>query len=306
MAFELVQLTDNIFHLQSGANCGLIAHEGRAVLIDAGLDDDAGRRIRKALESLGLRLEVLLLTHGHADHFGGASYLRRNLPPFVVGAPPVERAFIENSALEGIMLSAGALPFDQLNSKFTRAPACAVDADLLPGAQTFADLPLELEVIALTGHSPQQIGVRCGDVFFTADAFLPTVTLAKYPVPFTAHIGRALETLEAVRALTEAEGLTLAAGHGAHLRGDEAQNVVAANRAALLRVVEATGATLRARGPLDEAALTQAVCTALGDGLSSAAAYYLARATVQAACVYLYEAGQAALLTGGRVAWEAR
>ncbi|MFQ3535110.1 MAG: MBL fold metallo-hydrolase [Aggregatilineales bacterium] len=291
MPFEVVKLAENTYHLQSGANAGLIAVDGRAIVIDAGLDDDMGKRIKRTLESLGLSLAALILTHGHADHFGGAAYLRRALPPFNVYAPALEAAFISQPTLEGMMLSAGATPIDQLKGKFTLAQPCSVDYPLEVGPLNL--LGADLEIVPLAGHSPAQVGVRCGSVFFSADAFLPVATLQKYPVPFTVHMGQALETL---RRLNELDGVLFAPGHGAQL--SDARPVIAANIAVLERVIETTLAQVRAE-PASDGALTQRVCAALGDALPNAISYGLARTAVQAALVYLYERGQATFEAGG-------
>lgn len=295
MAFEVVTIADGIYHLQSGANSGLIVRDGHGILIDTGLDDDAGRRIKKALDSLKVTLDAVILTHGHADHFGGTAYLRRNLPAFTVYAPAIEAAFIANPMLEGYMLSAGAAPFDQLQSKFTRAPGCVVDRELTLGNQTISGIALD--IIGLAGHSPNQIGVQIGSVLFSADAFLPIATLQKYPVPFTTHIGQALNVLHQLEGRT---GIIFAPGHGVHL--PDAQETIKANIKALHAVIDATEAAIRT-APQHEGEITHLVCRALGDSLPSAVGYYLARATIQAALVYLYEQGRAAILNDGRMAW---
>jgi glyoxylase-like metal-dependent hydrolase (beta-lactamase superfamily II) len=281
--------------LQSGANAGLLTHAGRGILIDCGLDADAGRRIAKTIDSLGVTLDALILTHGHADHFGGAAYLRGKLPPFTVYAPALERAFIENPLLEGVMLSAGAVPFDQLRSKFTLAPACIVDRELTVGALSVAGLTLE--IISLAGHSPNQMGVRIDDVFFTADAFLPEATLKKYPIPFTAHFEQALATLAMLGQSTD---VLIAPGHGMHLR--DARPTIQANREALLRIVDTVAATIRVE-PLNEAEVTERVARALQESLATSVSYYLARATIQAALVFLYEQGRAETLHNGQLKW---
>src|SRR5579859_5177524 len=96
MPFEVVRVASNVYHLQSGANNGLILSGTQAIVIDAGLDDDAGKKIKKTIESFGAQLTALIITHGHADHFGGAAYLRRTVPPFTVFAAGIEAAFIAN------------------------------------------------------------------------------------------------------------------------------------------------------------------------------------------------------------------
>lgn len=297
MAFEVVSLGESIWHLQSGANAGLIAADGQAIVIDCGLDDDFGRRIKRTLEANGLSLAALILTHGHADHFGGAAYLCRNFPPFPVYAPQSEAAFIEHPSLEGLMLSAGAAAFDQLKGKFTLAQACKVNHYLSAGAQSIAGIALE--ILPIEGHSPGQVAVRHRDILFSADAFLPTATLQKYPIPFTVHIGQALAALERLATL---DGITFAPGHGPQLSTAQAREVITANHAALRRLLDAVATAIAERPrTLDEIMIE--VGASLGDPLGNAVSYYLARAAVQASLVYWYEAGRAQIIGGGGLKW---
>lgn len=304
MAFEAIALAPNVYHLQSGANSGLILSGRDAVVIDAGLDDDSGRRIKKTLEAHNVRLAALILTHGHADHFGGAAYLRRTLPPFAVYATPIEAAFIANPRLEGIMLSAGAGPFDALTGKFTLAQPCAVDHLIAQDVHSLNVAGATLEIIPLYGHSPGQIGIQCENVLFCADAFLPIATLAKYPIPFTAQIGNALEVLASLRMRAEHD-VILAPGHGAQLAtAADICAVIDANITALHTLIDSVSAAVQTT-PSDEAALTQHVARQLGDKLATPVSYYLARAAVQAALVFLYEQKQAVMECdgAGRIAW---
>ncbi len=63
---EIITLTDWSF----GSNCYLVINdgEGRAVLVDAGMD---AQDILKNIEEKGALLEAVLLTHGHPDHLIG-------------------------------------------------------------------------------------------------------------------------------------------------------------------------------------------------------------------------------------------
>jgi len=306
VAFETVQIAPNIYHMQSGTNIGLIVSGNTAILIDAGLDDDAGRRIKKAIDTLGLNITDLIVTHAHADHFGGAAYLRRNLRQFIVSASKLEAAIVENPQLEGISLSAGAVSFDPLNDKFTFASPCTVDHIVKPGnflAQNGLDMA---EIVPLHGHSPQQIGVlvKQSAVLFCADAILPMATLLKYPIPFTTHIGQAFKTLAYLNDCIQT-GTILAPGHGIHLSGEKASEVIDANEVALSRVIDATDTALRS-GPLSDADVTFAVARTVGDMLATAVSYYLARATIQASLVYLYEQKRATLNNNGngQMVWQ--
>lgn len=52
-SMQLIQLQDNVWVIQGGANIGVIAHEGRCLLIDSGMDKDVGREIPSRSRSWG-------------------------------------------------------------------------------------------------------------------------------------------------------------------------------------------------------------------------------------------------------------
>ncbi len=72
-------------------NCSLLCCEatGRAALIDPGGEAD---RLLEAVQREGVRLERLLLTHGHLDHVGAALELSERLGIPIEG-PQIEDAF---------------------------------------------------------------------------------------------------------------------------------------------------------------------------------------------------------------------
>ncbi|MFJ9896786.1 MBL fold metallo-hydrolase [Streptomyces sp. NPDC091280] len=82
-----MRLTDHVTLVASGAagfdltdplDCHVYLVRGtrRSALIDAG----AGRSVPDILRTASTRPELLLLTHGHADHAGGAAALAEELP----------------------------------------------------------------------------------------------------------------------------------------------------------------------------------------------------------------------------------
>ena len=74
---QLLELQQDIRVIQGGANIGVIAHEGHCLIIDSEMDKDTGQNILKQVKKLGLTPTALLITHAHADHFGGAHHLVR-------------------------------------------------------------------------------------------------------------------------------------------------------------------------------------------------------------------------------------
>ena len=84
------------------ASAYLILFEGEAALIDAGADPDARALIANLdplLAEAGASLELLVLTHNHIDHVGGAAALKQRFGLEVVmhqaDAPALEKGDIE-------------------------------------------------------------------------------------------------------------------------------------------------------------------------------------------------------------------
>jgi len=282
-----VELAAGAFHLQGGSNMGLVVQDGNGLLVDTGLDKDAARRALKVIDALGVTLEGVFLTHAHADHFGGAHVLQRRLE-VALYAPALEAAMMENPVIEPLYLFSGATPIGELRHKFTLAKPCRVDHRVDPGPLEIG--PFQVEVVALPGHAPNQVGVGVGDVLFCADAVFPAETLAKHKVIFCADMDGMLETLERLPGLPYA---CFAPGHGpAYAAGDEIARVCAANRERLEAVRERTYAALEE--PQETAALVKAVADGLGLRMKTATAYFLTRTTVLAALSSLEGKGEVA------------
>lgn len=72
------------------ASSMLIVCDGKAALIDTG-DTDSGSTVLSALKKYGIgRLDLLVLTHAHADHIGGASAVLAQVPAEQIWMPDVE------------------------------------------------------------------------------------------------------------------------------------------------------------------------------------------------------------------------
>jgi glyoxylase-like metal-dependent hydrolase (beta-lactamase superfamily II) len=282
---------------------GLVVRARRALLIDAGLDDDAGRRALRAVEAEGAQLEAIVCTHAHADHFGGARFLQRRLgvPVF---APRLEAAMMENPIIEPLYLFGGAAPIKDLRSKFTLAGPCTVSHLVEPGDLEIGSFGLE--VVRLPGHAPNQVGVGIGDgdgqgVLFCADAIFPQDTIDKHKVLFCFDLDEMTDT---IRQLPARGYGCFAPGHGpAYAAGNEIREICEANRVRLDEVREAVHGALAE--PRETSALVQQVAGHFGLRITTPVAYYLTRTTVLAALSSLESAGEVAAVTdANRVAWQ--
>lgn len=297
---DLKQLTTHTYHLRAGSNAGLLLDGKRALLVDTGLDRDAARRILKHVAALQVELAAVLITHAHADHFGGAAELKRRTGAPVL-APAFEAAVVENPALEPVYLFAGAQPPAELEDKFILAQPCAVDGLLQPGRQELHGFPVE--IIPAPGHAHNQVMVAAPQegVCFAADAFFPPEVLDKYGVPFYVEIDQTLATLASLPALPY--GL-YAQGHGdAYDRGGLEQ-VLDYNIRRIEAIREQVHAALAT--PCDDSQALQRVADAMGLRIQRPAIYYLTRTTIHACLNSLRRAGRAELsLEENRLLWRA-
>ena len=204
---QLIELQENIWVIQGGANIGVIAHEGHCLIIDSGMDKDTGQNILKQVKKLGLTPSALLITHAHADHFGGAHYLVRQTG-LQVYATRVEASVMSSPILEPLYLFAGAQPPGELQHKFFLAKPCTVDV-ILEGNELSVD-QIPLEVISLPGHSTEQVGVAYGNTLFVGDAFLTPEILDKHRIPFYTDIQAGLKSLGFLKALVKNTGASSA------------------------------------------------------------------------------------------------
>ena len=191
--YELIQVTENTYYIESPAKIGLVRTGGSdVVLIDSGNDKDAGRKVRQHLDAHGFRLKAIYNTHSNADHIGGNQYLQRQTG-CAVYAPGVEAAFTRAPILEPAFLYGG-YPPKALRHKFLLAQpseAQPLDADGCP-----------LEVIPLPGHFFDMVGYRTGDgVVFLADCLSSEETLEKYRISFLYDVAAYLKTLEQVKTM---------------------------------------------------------------------------------------------------------
>jgi len=193
--YELVQVSEKSYYIQSPAKIGLVRLNGQDVcLIDSGNDKDAGRKVRQLLDARGWRLTAIYNTHSNADHIGGNAYLQKQTGCRIY-APGIECDFTRHPVLEPSFLYGG-YPCRDLRHKFLMAQES--------GAQELTKecLPEGFEMIPLPGHFFDMVGFRTADdVVYLADCLSSRETLDKYQIGFIYDVAAYLDTLETVKSM---------------------------------------------------------------------------------------------------------
>lgn len=193
--YELIQVSENSYYIESPAKIGLVKLGGDEVcLIDSGNDKDAGRKIRKILDANGWKLTAIYNTHSNADHIGGNKYLQGQTGCKIY-APGMECDFTNHTVLEPSFLYGG-YPCKNLRHKFLMAQGSNAEyltKDVLPKGFAMIDLP---------GHFLDMVGFRTpDDVVYLADCLSSRETLDKYQIGFIYDVGAYIKTLEMVKTL---------------------------------------------------------------------------------------------------------
>ena len=193
--FELIQVSEQSYYIQSPAKIGLVKLGGQDVcLIDSGNDKDAGRKVRQLLERNGWHLKAIYNTHSNADHIGGNQYLQKQTGCKIY-APGIDCAFTRYPVLEPSFLYGG-WPCGDLRHKFLMAQPS--DAQEL----TQDVMPEGFQIIPLPGHFFDMVGFRTpDDVVFLADCLSSRETLEKYRIGFIYDVAAYLNTLETVKTM---------------------------------------------------------------------------------------------------------
>ena len=193
--YELMQVTERCYYIQSPAKIGLVKlNETDVCLIDSGNDKEAGRKVRQILDKNGWKLTAIYNTHSNADHIGGNKYLQTQTGCRIY-APGIDCDFTRHPVLEPSFLYGGYPPRD-LRHKFLMAQES--DAEYL----SEKDLPEGFTMIPLPGHFFDMVGFRTpDDVVYLADCLSSRETLEKYRIGYIYDVGSYLETLEKVKSM---------------------------------------------------------------------------------------------------------
>lgn len=176
-----------------GANCYMITGNTGAVLVDTG---EYSPHLEKFLEDNKDKQRLILLTHAHFDHIGGADILRKNTG--------VKIAIGKN---EAHALADGDL---NLSNRFHAKvePFCA---DVLLGdGEVFSVGDLQFSVIETKGHTAGGVCYLINDALFSGDTlFFESVGRTDFPSGDFNALSSSIKKLYKLD-----EGVTVYAGHG--------------------------------------------------------------------------------------------
>ncbi len=164
-----------------GENCYIVRSAPQAtsaVIVDPG---DEAERLLGALDSLGVTIEAILLTHCHFDHIGAVA------PVAAATGAPVYCPEIEQVLLTDIMswVPPGFGPFESYQPDH-----------LLSGGEHLSLAGLEIDVLFTPGHSPGHLTYATAGVLLSGDVlFQGSVGRVDLPGGDWATLERSIEGL---------------------------------------------------------------------------------------------------------------
>lgn len=216
-------------------NLYLIRSADRTLLVDCGTGLEGCReqiQVRfgevrdQFLPGLKMRdIDLIVVTHGHIDHFGGLPWLKEE-----TGAPAAihaldrrvlsnyeERVVVASKALSSFLELAGVNPqhrarlMEMYLFAKGRYRSTPVEHVLEEGRPALEGLDGQVEVFHVPGHCPGQVCLRFGDILLTADHVLARTTPSQAPESITQYtgLGHFFESLEKISRL---EGIRIALG----------------------------------------------------------------------------------------------
>lgn len=178
-------------------NCYVVHEDGQrdAVVIDPGAAID---EIQACIAEEALEIGAILLTHGHFDHIGAVSALRR-LHGVDCLVHPDDQKLVRRANLYRAIFDAD-------------EPIEIPSVEPLPiGQSSFGIAGLDIEAIHTPGHTPGGVCFRIGDDLFSGDTFHRGRTgRVDLPGGDAAELARSIKRLGRL-----APGIRVYPGHGA-------------------------------------------------------------------------------------------
>ncbi len=275
------QISKKVWVVQGRTNTGVIQLDGRfCLVIDPGQDRESAKLVSRTLEELKLELAGVLITHSHADHYGGTNFLKSNIS-ISYFASEFESSLIEQPLLEPIFLFGGAEPIRELTYKFILAKPVKISTRLQAGEWEYRGV--KLNIISLAGHSSGQIGLEYENILFAGDSLTLSKYIEKYKFPFYSDIQKTFDTFDW---LENTNYSLLVPGHGEIMNNREYRNETCFNRNYLHRFIDIIKKILN-EGPLTDEELLRQVAIYLETPIVTVIQFVLNRTLILAILKYL-------------------
>ncbi|MGH4038237.1 MAG: MBL fold metallo-hydrolase [Sphaerochaeta sp.] len=234
MEFEFKKVSGNTYYFIDTNRVVLYkTGEKSVVLLDSGKNKKAAIKILDVINSYDWTLEAIYLSHSHADHMGGAAYLK-DQTGCKVYCPAVEIDLTISTFLEPSFIFGGNPPHE-LCLPFLRAEPCKTEL------MTEDVLPKGISMIALPGHTYNMYGFKTDDnVYFLADAYVGSEILSNHPISYLYEVGKYLDTLEMLEKLN---GAYYIAAHA--VPSNDIHPVIKLNRDNVLEIMDAINKILK-------------------------------------------------------------
>lgn len=291
----LVRLTDRVSYAPGGVNIGVVFDDDDgAVLIDTGLNDSSVRKVLRDLDAVGRHVTNIVVTHGHADHFGGNAFTVKRTRARV-HAPRWDETVLRYPLFQPLCLFAGADPPASMRTGFLLAEASPVD--VIYDAGPLDVLGPGIEAVSLAGHSGNQMGILVDGVFFCADVILPERVIDRYKMPYLYSVRDHLPSLDRAESVDHSVAVP---GHGPVL--EHVSIGVEPNRGLVVAVAEMLPDLCAQPRSADD--LLATVLDHLGADPVDAPGYYLLHPTMYAYLTYLATEGVLEnIIERGRSMW---
>jgi hydroxyacylglutathione hydrolase len=171
---EIVQMDALTVHTfrRDYANAHLLVQGDALVLVDAGLEKNAAG-LEADIRSAGFdpkHIRALVLTHGHADHAGGARYFKEQLGvPIVAGAG--DRGMLESGKMDKLCPTDAMAKFRYEEDQNTTYRPTTADI-WIDAAKPLSEIGgVDGTVMPMAGHTPGSLVVLTPNAAFVGDLF---------------------------------------------------------------------------------------------------------------------------------------